>query len=70
MMKKLLIAIALILSLAALLSGLSVGLNRAERAECIEWQRQSADYARLFYLTKWQAEQCEAHGVVIKAPVK
>ncbi len=56
---------------------LNIGLNQNEIRECKEWEKQAEEYQavfggkdkHLFYLTKWQADQCEAHGIIINAPL-
>ncbi len=56
---------------------LNLGLNQSEINECVEWQKQAEEYQavfggtkkELFYLTKWQADQCQAHGIIINAPI-
>lgn len=45
------------------------GINRAEVQECRKFQRMAENY-RSFYLTKNEAMQCKAHGIVIKAIIK
>ena len=47
----------------------NAGINKQERAECLQWQKQAEVYQD-FYLTAWQAEQCQARGIIINAPVK
>lgn len=49
---------------------LHMGVNRAEEAECVRWIEQSEEYSG-FYITGWQAEQCELQGFdVSHIPVK
>jgi len=47
--------------------------NLSEKSECLKWQAQAEEYRQgkkdLFYLTQWQADQCEAHGILINAPI-
>jgi 3D (Asp-Asp-Asp) domain-containing protein len=61
------IAIGLLLSFA-FVKVAAVGLDRQEEYECQKWQQWAKDYP-LFYLTRWQADQCEAHGIKVEAPV-
>lgn len=56
---------------------LDIGWQAVERGEvidCEKWQQQAEDARQgernLFYLEKWQADQCEAHGIVINAPIR
>ena len=49
---NLLLVIALVATLV-----LQAGLERAERAECMQWQ-QMVKSNSLFYATDWQIEQC------------
>lgn len=44
------------------------GVNKHERVECLRWQAEAREFSG-YYLTSWQAEQCEAHGVAIDAPI-
>lgn len=46
-----------------------MGLGRSEVVECDQWQAQSQQYPA-FYLVAWQKSQCDAHGIIINAPVK
>lgn len=48
---------------------LVVGFGRGEEVECYKWQNQAAQYPN-FYLTTWQKGQCDAHQIIINAPVK
>jgi len=40
------------------------GLQRHERAECLQWQKEAQSIDN-YYLTDWQKEQCETVGVDI-----
>lgn len=46
-----------------------IGVQRTEEAECNKWATQAEKYPD-YYITQWQADQCEYHGVEINAPVK
>lgn len=46
-----------------------VWLDRTETATCIKWQEQASEYPG-FYLTQWQKQQCDYHGITIEAPVR
>lgn len=61
-MIKALQALAVIAALSLMGYALNVGVNKAERAECYRWQEQARQFAG-FYLTIWQAAQCEHHGI-------
>ena len=61
-MIKTLQVLAVMAALAVSGYALNIGMNRAERAECIRWQEQARQFAG-FYLTSWQAAQCEHHGI-------
>jgi len=41
---------------------LSVAIDRNARAECLTWQSQAKQFSN-YYLTEWQANQCQAVGV-------
>jgi len=60
------------LTCAAVFSGFTFLLeiqDRIERQECLEW-REQAQKLPAFYLTQWQSEQCNYHGVYVAAPVE
>ena len=64
------ITTAITVALIALFAyALNVGMNRQEVVDCNTWQSQAAQYPA-FFLTKWQDQQCRAHGIIIQAPVK
>lgn len=44
-------------------------IDKTESSECLKWQQQ-ADVYPLFYLTKDEKVQCDAHKIIINAPVK
>lgn len=46
-----------------------IGVNRHERYECAKWRNEAEFYRPLYYITEWQAKQCDAHGIEIGAPV-
>lgn len=48
---------------------LNAGMNRGERAECMQW---ADDAQRIsdYWLTQWQADQCAFHGIKVEAPIK
>lgn len=48
---------------------MNVAADRNETSECDIWMVQAKAFPS-FYLTKWQDEQCRAHGIVIDAEVK
>lgn len=59
------IEILLGIGLVALLFwGLMEGISRAERIECVTWQRE-AEEINDYWLTQWQYQQCLAHGIII-----
>ncbi len=41
---------------------LGVGINEAEKTECLKWQQQAKDYP-LYQSAGWQLEQCQYHGL-------
>jgi len=41
---------------------LQYGLEKTERAECLQWQEYEKEFAS-FYWTDWQKEQCGQFGV-------
>lgn len=66
-------SLAVILGIAGVLVGLyfvlSLGIDRSEIVECNKLKGQEAEFDQ-FFLTKWQKEQCDGHGIFINAPVK
>lgn len=68
-MKSVLTIAAVILFSAAFVAAFVVGTGRSEVMECNKWN-QEADAYPGFYLAHWQKDQCDAHGIVINAPVK
>ena len=54
--------VLLLLALVLTFSIISHGFTASERAECLEWQAQSAEYPAWFS-TSWQRDQCKAHGL-------
>ncbi len=48
---------------------LKVGIEKTEEVECLKWQVQAKEYP-LFYLTKWQAEQCQALKIDITTTIR
>jgi hypothetical protein len=58
-----------ILALSALfIWGMEQGFDRQEVVECNQWKAQAAEFEN-FYLTGWQADQCEAHGITIDTTI-
>jgi len=68
-MNKLLITAVVILGAIGSYYALNEGLNRHEITECYQWQQWASEYSE-FYLTEWQAQQCEHHGIAVEAPVR
>lgn len=65
---------SIVVIVIALVIGVFIAFNEAiskgEISECEKWQNQAVVFTRGFYLTKWQADQCEAHGIEVNAPVR
>jgi hypothetical protein len=51
--------------LAGLFVGFTYAIEKNEKIECIQWQKQSKEYSN-FTFTDWQAGQCEHHGVALE----
>lgn len=47
---------------------LDKGMSKQEIVDCNLWVAQSQEF-RSFFITKWQDDQCRAHGIIIDAPV-
>ena len=58
-----------ILAVGCLIAGLGLvaneGLKRAERVECLQWQKDSKTFVG-WYSTGWQKEQCLTFGIELK----
>lgn len=48
---------------------LDSAMDRSEVFECTKWKVMSEQYEG-FYITHWQNDQCNAHDIVINAPIK
>lgn len=53
----------------AFVAALMYGSNKQEIVDCNTWAEQATQYQG-FYITHWQAEQCEAHHITVNAPIK
>lgn len=47
----------------------STSLDKSEVVECLKLESYSRQFTG-FYLTKWQDSMCNAHNIVIDAPVQ
>ena len=54
--------------IAALLLLFGRAVSKQERLECQQWRAQAAQLPQ-YYITRWQAEQCQHYGVEIDASV-
>lgn len=45
-------------------------LDKSEKVDCIRLQEQSIENTTIFYLLQWEKDMCDAHGIIINAPVK
>lgn len=45
-----------------------IGVEKSERAECKQWQKEASQFPA-YYLTEWQAEQCDHYNIEVAAPV-
>jgi len=51
------------------------GVDKNEVAECNKWKSEAAEFssnpaAAAYYITQWQKDQCNSHGITIDAQVK
>ncbi len=44
------------------------GEYKSEVVECVKWQNESVLYP-LYFITPWQNDQCNAHGIQIQATI-
>lgn len=58
-MLKILLAALVMIGIALIVNQ---AVARAERVECLQWQRDARAYS-LYTLTNWQVAQCQAHGI-------
>lgn len=59
-----------VIVVAALFAGaIVIGFDRNEEVECLTWASQAKQFDN-YYITSWQKQQCDAHGITIEAPVK
>lgn len=65
MIKIISTTLIVIACLAGGVYGAIKGVERAERAECIQWQADAGE-ASNWYATSWQASQCEHYGITLK----
>lgn len=63
------IAISSLAFTIAIYNIFSRGIDKQEKVECLAWQKQAKEYPA-YYITKWQEKQCNAHNIIINAPVK
>lgn len=68
-MRNITAGFAAVVILFGLVGAFVVGINRSEIVECNTWAAQAQQF-KGFYLTHWQAEQCEAHHITVNAPVQ
>ena len=68
-MKTLMTAIVvLVVSISAMFI-FELGVERTEKAECLNWQDQALELPN-FFLTGWQKQQCDRYQIEIDAPVE
>ena len=53
----------------ALMYFFNAGLDRQEVVDCNKMQSQSMQYSN-FYLLQWQKDMCDAHNIIIEAPIQ
>ena len=44
------------------------GMEKQDQADCIKWQEEAQTFQG-YYLTEWQAAQCEHYSITVDAPV-
>jgi hypothetical protein len=49
---------------------MKVGGDRWRMYECEKWRDEAKEFAGYYYLSPYQAEQCDYYGIKINAPVK
>lgn len=64
-----LLAAASISLIYVLTAQVSRAVARSEVFSCNELVAQSEEGYRNFYITSWQKDMCDAHGIFINAPV-
>ena len=68
-MKNLLTGIVVFILLLVGLFIFEYGVERQEKAECLNWQDQALELPN-FFLTGWQKQQCDRYQIEIDAPVE
>lgn len=63
--ENILALIGLVILGAVIFAAFLIGLNKAEKLECLKWQKEAGEYPD-YFLTDWQKEQCEHRGIEIK----
>lgn len=70
-MKTILQIVLGIAAIAVFVLILSTGLDKQEVVDCNNLVSQSEEFANAgFYITSWEKEMCDAHGITINAPVR
>lgn len=67
--KDIIIAVLVVTLIAAFVVSIIEGLHKAEQVKCYTLQEQSREYPD-FFLTIYEKEMCDFHGIEITAPVR
>lgn len=57
--------IALLIVICLLVLLVCFAIDRHEKTECLKWKKELEIYPD-YYLTNWQIEQCQYHGIELK----
>ena len=57
-----------LLAVAGFIFILNYGLSKSEVVQCHALKQQSQEFMG-FYLTQWQKDMCDSHGIIIDAPI-
>jgi Tfp pilus assembly protein PilO len=68
-MKNIAIIIISVLAVVAFGWAFNTGMEKSEKAECIQWQKE-ATQLKDYYITEWQYEQCSAQNININTTIK
>lgn len=70
-MKDILIFLICLALVSVAFIAFNKGLDKTEMAECYKLQQQAIHYSnKAFYITSWQDEMCNTHGIRVNAPIR
>ncbi len=64
--KDIVIALLLVTLLIAFVVAMLYGFDKAEVVKCLKLQEQAREYPEYFYLTVFEQEMCNYHGIEVQ----